>query len=379
MVDRKGFLERLGLIGGALALTGGPGWACGPGSERADEQQALLEAGPEPLRVLVLGGTGFIGPHQVEYALSRGHTLTLFNRGRTNTHLLPEVERLVGDRNGDLSALEGRDWDVVLDNSGYEPEQVRATAELLGPRVGRYLFVSTQSVYSDRSIVDQDETGAVGMEGVPSEEWDGYGPLKALCESAASEVLGDRLTVVRPPVIVGPGDRSDRFTYWILRVDRGGDVLAPGAPSDPVQFVDVRDVTGFMVRLVEDDTPGTFNATGPAEPLTFEGMLNTMRSVSGSDARFEWVDLEFMEDMGVRPFSDMPMWMPPEGRTAGFMRMNADRAKAVGLTYRPLEDTVADTLAWCGTEPPERWTDMRAGIPAERESELLAAWRERRG
>ena len=372
MVNRRSFLEQVGLAGGVIAVSGLGGWACG---SSASEEESAVASGPRPLRVLILGGTGFIGPHQVEYALSRGHTLTLFNRGRTNTHLFPDVERLVGDRAGDLTALEGRDWDVVLDNSGYQPEHVAATAELLAPRVGRYLFVSTQSVYSDRGIIDQDESGAVGMEGVPSEEWDGYGPLKALCESAAREVLGDRLTVVRPPVIVGPGDRSDRFTYWVLRTARGGDILAPGNPTDPVQFVDVRDVTGFMVRLLEADQAGTFNATGPAEPLTMSGMLDTMNEVAGAGGTFTWVDAAFLEEQGIRPFSDMPMWMPPVGRTAGFMRMNADRAKGAGLTYRPLSETVADTLAWCRSEPAERWDDMAAGISAERESEVLRAWR----
>ncbi len=375
MIDRRSFLERLGLRGGALMIAGPQGWACAPSSERG--AGAASSAPTEPLRMLILGGTGFIGPHQVEYALSRGHTVTLFNRGRTNTHLFPDVERLVGDRNGDLAALEGRDWDVVLDNSGYEPEQVRATAELLAPVVRRYLFVSTQSVYSDRSIVAQDETGATGMRGVPSEEWDGYGPLKALCETEARAVLGDRLTAVRPAVIVGPGDRSDRFTYWVVRVDRGGEVLAPGDPGDPVQFIDVRDVTEFMVHLVERDVAGTFNATGPADPLTFSEMLTTMRDVSDSDAKFTWIDRDFMQEQGVRAFADMPMWQNPTGRTAGFMRMSADRAKAAGLTYRPLAETVADTLAWTRTEPAERWEDMRAGITQEREAELLQAWRDR--
>ena len=198
---------------------------------------------------------------------SGGHTVTLFNRGRTNPHLFPGVEKLVGDRDGDLDALRGREWDAVLDNSGFEPLIVRDSAQLLSGSVGQYLFVSTQSVYAERSIIDQDESGAVGRPGIPEDQWEGYGPLKALCEREVQRALPGGSTIVRPPVIVGPGDASDRFTYWVDRVHRGGEVLAPGAPADPTQFIDVRDLTQWMVRCLENGVTGVYNATGPRAPL----------------------------------------------------------------------------------------------------------------
>ena len=329
------------------------------------------------LRILILGGTGFIGPHQVRHALSRGHTLTLFNRGRTNPHLFPDVEKLVGDRDGNLEALRGREWDVVLDNSGFEPRIVRDSAELLRDAVGQYLFVSTLAVYADRSIIDQDETGAVGIAGVPEDQWDGYGPLKALCDREVLAVFGERSTIVRPPVIVGPGDNSDRFTYWVERVDRGGEMLAPGGPDDPTQFIDVRDLTEWMIRCVEDGVTGIYNTTGPEAPLTMAGLLYGIRAVTGSPIRFTWVDAEFLDDHGVRPFSDMPVWYAPVGDKAGFMRMNAERARAEGLTYRPLAVTAAETLEWSKSRPADRRANLRAGLSAEREAEVLAAWHSR--
>ena len=326
------------------------------------------------LRRLILGGTGFIGPHQVRYALSRGHAVTLFNRGRTNTHLFPEVEKLVGDRDGNLERLEGRQWDVVLDNSGFEPRIVRDSARLLVDAVGQYLFVSTQSVYASRAIIDQDETGAVGREGVREDQWDGYGPLKALCEREVQRAFPGRSTIVRPPVIVGPGDGSDRFTYWVDRIERGGEVLAPGSPDDPTQFVDVRDITHWMVRCLENGVTGVYNGTGPLAPLSMAGMLYGIRAVTTSAVSFTWVDATFLREHDVRPFSNMPLWYPPVGRTAGFFRMNADRARAQGLTYRPLAETAADTLEWWRSEPLERRSEMRAGLSAAREAEILGAW-----
>ena len=369
-MDRRDFLgmssaAALGLGGLPLALKASP---ASSDSGHASEQPQRA------LRILILGGTGFIGPHQVRYALGRGHTVTLFNRGRTNTHLFPEVEKLVGDRDGKLEALNGRQWDVVLDNSGFEPRIVRDSARLLADTVGHYLFVSTQSVYASRAIIDQDETGAVGREGVPADQWDGYGPLKALCEREVQQAFPGRSTIVRPPVIVGPGDGSDRFTYWVDRIDRGGEVLAPGSPDDPTQFVDVRDVTHWMVRCLENGVAGVYNATGPLAPLGMAEMLYGIRAVTTSAVSFTWVDATFLSERGVRPFSHMPLWYPPVGRTAGFFRMNADRARAQGLTYRPLARTAADTLEWWQSESPDRRNSVRAGLCAAREAEVLAAW-----
>jgi 2'-hydroxyisoflavone reductase len=369
-INRRGFLgtsgavalglgllpDGLGALSGSVVRPGAPGSPSGT------------------LRILILGGTGFIGPHQVRYALSRGHTVTLFNRGRTNTHLFPNVEKLIGDRDGNLEALRGREWDVVLDNSGFEPRIVRDSAQLLKDAVRQYLFVSTQSVYASRAIIDQDETGAVGMEGVPESRWTGYGPLKALCEREVQQAFPGRATVVRPPVIVGPGDGSDRFTYWVDRIHRGGEVLAPGSPDDPTQFVDVRDLTHWMVRCLEDGVTGVYNATGPLGRLSMAGMLYGIRAVMAGEVSFTWVDAAFLAEHGVRPFSHMPLWQPPVGRTAGFMRMNAARAQEKGLTYRPLAVTAADTLEWWLAEPVERRSDMRAGLPAQREAEVLRAW-----
>lgn len=336
-----------------------------------------------PLRLLILGGTGFIGPHQVRYARERGHELTLFNRGRSEPQLFQEafrgVENLIGDRNGDLAALEGRTWDAVIDNSGYEPHQVRATAWLLESAVERYLFVSTQAVYADRSIIDQDESGEVGIRGIAPERWQGYGPLKALCERELTEVFGDRATIVRPSVIVGPGDRTDRYTYWVDRIDRGGDVLAPGDGHDPTQFIDVRDVTEFMVRLVEGDVPGVYNCNGPAGRLTVAGMLHSIRAVTTDPVRFVWVPTDFLLEQGVRPYTDLPLWQIPEGAYAGFFRMSNERAREAGLTYRPLATTAADTLAWWREQPAERRSSLRAGLSREEEGEILARWGERRG
>lgn len=377
-MDRRRFLGTS--TAAAVGLGALPGVPGGLGASTPAALGARPLASPRrALRVLILGGTGFIGPHQVRYALARGHTVTLFNRGRTNPHLFPEVEKLVGDRDGNLEALGGRRWDVVMDNSGFEPRIVRDSAELLADSVGRYLFVSTQSVYADRSIVDQDESGTVGQPELPVERWSGYGPLKALCEREVERVFPGRFTVVRPPVIVGPGDRSDRFTYWVDRIDRGGEVLAPGSPDDPTQFIDVRDLTHFMVRCLENGVTGVYNACGPGSPLSMSGMLYGIRAVTTSSVRFTWVDAGFLAERRVRPFSQMPLWYPPVGRRAGFFRMSAARAQARGLTYRPLAVTAADTLEWWKTQPAERRSELNAGLPAEREAEVLAAWHRQAG
>lgn len=367
-MDRRRFLSASAAAMGALHLGALAGCA-------AEGEANGVDRAPAPLRILILGGTGFIGPHQVRAVRERGHSLTLFNRGQSNPGLFPDVETLRGDRNGDLESLEGREWDAVIDNSGFEPAQVRLSAGVLRDSVKQYVFVSTQSVYSDRSIIGQDETGPVGQPGIPEQEWSGYGPLKALCERELYQAMPERATVVRPAVIVGPGDPSDRFTYWIHRVDLGGEILAPGLPGDPTQFIDVRDLSEWIVRLVENGTTGTFNGTGPREPLTVGRMLETIHSQTSTPAEFVWTSYDFLAEQGVRPFSDLPMWMVPQGPTAGFMRMSASRAWAAGLTYRPLATTVRDTLEWWRSRPEAERASLGAGLAPEREAELLRAWK----
>ncbi len=330
------------------------------------------------LRILVLGGTGFIGPHLVQHALDRGHTLTLFNRGRTNTHLFPEVEKLVGDRSNDLEALRGHTWDVVIDNSASRPTWVRASAQLLKDSANSYLFTSTRSVYSDFSEIGlNEETGKVfdhDLSMTDQEEELGYGPRKSLCERQAMRAFPDRTLIVRPGLIVGPGDQTDRFTYWPARIDRGGEVLAPGDPTNPVMFIDVRDLAEWYVHLVEQETLGVLNALGPEEPLSFERMLDGIQGVTTNPVSFTWANTDFLLEREVRPYSDMPLWMPARDDRVGFNRWDLSRPHAAGLKYRPLAVTARDTLVFHKSRPLERQQELRAGISAERETELLAEW-----
>jgi len=365
---RRDFIHTTIVAGGALSLG-----MLGCSSRRSGE----VRPAKNPLRILILGGTGFIGPHQVRYALQRGHTITLFNRGRTNPHLFPEVEKLRGDRNDDLTALEGREWDVVIDNPTMIPRWVRQSAGLLEDAAGQYLFISTLSVYSDNSIIDQDETGPLATINDPTvEEVTGatYGPLKVLCEQEAENAFPGRATIIRPGLIVGPGDPSDRFTYWPVRVDRGGEVLAPGEPSDPVQFIDARDLGEFVISTVENSHYGIYNATGPEEPLPMGDMLVGIREGLEADATFTWVDADFLDEHGVRPWSHMPVWFPLREGMEGFSRFDCSRALAKGLTFRPLAVTARDTLEWHKTRPEEQQSRMRTGLSAEREAEVLEAW-----
>ena len=331
--NRREFLKTTAAAAGAIGL-GLPGpLACAPG-----------DTGPSPLTILVLGGTGFIGPHMVRYAMSRGHTVTLFNRGRTNPHLFPELEKLVGDRDGDLAALEGRRFDAVIDNSGFVPRHVRDSAELLADS-GRYMFVSSISAYKDLAPDGITEDYEVGrLEDPTVEEVTGrtYGPLKALCEEAVQEVFGDRANIVRPGYIVGPGDPTDRWTYWPVRVSMGGDMLVPGTPDDPVQFIDARDLGSWMVGMLENEVEGVYNAIGPVEQLTMGSMLETCREVSGGEPVFHWVDADFIEEQNVF----FPIWNPTTGDFGGAHRVDISRAIAAGYTSRPVADTVRDTLEW---------------------------------
>lgn len=340
----------------------------------------LVPPAPRALRVLILGGTGFIGPHQVRYALARGHSVTLFNRGSNPGMFGPSVEELVGDRVDDLEALRGGEWDVVVDNSARLPRWVRDSAQLLQGSVGRYLFVSSISVYARNDIPGADETAEVqGFDqGDPldaTESTDAnYGALKAAAEREALQAFPGRALIVRPGLIVGPGDDTDRFTYWPARVHLGGEVLAPGTRHDPVQFIDVRDLTHWMIRLLEEGVTGTFNATGPHYPMHFLQLLSGVRAVTPAPVRFTWVDRGFLETRGVRPWSDLPVWIPSEGGAAGFMRRDISRALAAGLTFRPLAETARDTLDWWLAESEGRRMNPSAGLSLESEQEILAAW-----
>jgi 2'-hydroxyisoflavone reductase len=328
------------------------------------------------VEILIIGGTVFLGRALVEAALQRGHKLTLFNRGQSNPGLYPEVEQLRGDRKVELAALKGRRWDAAIDTCGYVPRVVRMSAELLADNVNHYTFVSTLSVYPDSVDAGADERAPIARlkdETIETVTGETYGPLKALCELAAERAMPGRVFVPRPGLIVGPYDPSDRFTYWPHRVAQGGEVLAPGRPGRPIQFIDVRDLAEWMIRMVEAKQTGIFNAIGPTPVATMGQLLETSKQVSGSDARFAWVREEFLAERQVAPWSDMPVWVPEgDPALAGFHSFANGKALYNGLSFRPLEETVRDTLAWDATRPAGE--PLRAGITREREVELLAAW-----
>ncbi len=335
-------------------------------------------------KILILGGTGFLGPRWWSWRRPRGHTLTLFNRGKTQPHLFPDVEKLHGDRDGDLKALEGRKWDAVIDTSGYVPRVVKASAELLAPNVGHYVFVSTISVYKDMSQSGIDESAPVAtVEDEKTEDVSKhYGALKALSEKAAEAAMPGRATIVRPGLIVGPGDPTDRFTYWPVRVARGGEVLAPGdgAGSGAVHR---REGPG-RVHPRPGGAPGDGGTSTPPARCRRSPCAGCWRPASRPTAGNAHLHLGVRRvprgEQKVRPWSDMPVWIPRSDKEAGGIgRVNTARALARGLTFRPLEDTARDTLAWFKTQPPERQEKLRAGLPAEREREVLAAWHQRAG
>jgi 2'-hydroxyisoflavone reductase len=356
-----------------------------------DAQGTPPTAAPKPLRILILGGTGFIGPYQVRYALTRSHALTLFNRGRRPQPWPAPVEELVGDRNtGDLKALAGREWDICIDNPTTLPFWVRDAGQVLKGKVRHYVFISTLSVYASDKDPGLDETaprapykGKDAMketqETLRADVEGLYGPLKALSEDEAERWFPGMTTVIRPGLIVGPGDESDRFTYWPVRLDRGGDVLAPGDGGDPVQLVDARDLAEWTIRVAEARTLGTFNAMGPAYELTMGDMLCGVRAATTSGARLVWVPADFLEQQKVTPWGDMPVWVPGAGDTAGFARRKNARAVAAGLTFRPVAQTALDTLAWFKGLPAERQAEPRAGLKADRERQVLEAWKAKRG
>jgi 2'-hydroxyisoflavone reductase len=327
------------------------------------------------MKILVFGGTVFLGRHIVEAALAGGHELTLFNRGQSNPDLFPDVPVIHGDRTADLSALESGRWDAVIDVAGYVPRVVRMSGELAARRAGHYTFISTISVFASFTERGMDESAPLGTLEDPATETVGaetYGPLKALCEQAAEAAMPQRTLVIRPGLIVGPHDPTDRFTYWPHRIAQGGEVLAPDNPKRETQVIDARDLAEWTVRMVEASATGTFNATGPAEPLTLNEVMHTSRIVSGATAQFTWVPEPFLKDAGVAPWMELPLWVGGmDGENAGFAAIDCRKAIAAGLTFRPLAVTVQDTLAWDATRTPG---PLKAGLTLEREAELLERW-----
>jgi 2'-hydroxyisoflavone reductase len=321
------------------------------------------------MRLLILGGTKFLGRHVVDAALARGHEVTIFTRGQTNPDLYPEgVEKLRGDRDGNLAALEGRTWDAVIDPSCYVPRIARMSAELLRDAVKRYIFISTISVYGDLSKPIDESTPLAELEDPTSEDiTKHYGALKVACERVFDEVYGERVTHVRAGLIVGPFDNTDRFTYWPRRLHQAGDVLVPGERNAPVQFVDARDLATFIILLAERGPGGPLNATGPVHPITMEETVTRMNNDVGNSATLHWVDSQFIIDAGIKPFTQLPLWMPGAD-LAGLMATDCSKAIAAGLTFRSLEETTADTLKWSLEAGPQRET-----LSPEKEAELLRA------
>lgn len=327
------------------------------------------------MKLLILGGTAFLGRHLVELALRRGHEVTLFNRGQRNPDLFPEIEQLRGDRNGHLDALRGRRWDAVIDTSGYIPRLVRDSATLLASAVEHYTFISSISVYapSGEQLTEASPVGQLKDEDVEEITGETYGPLKALCEQAAEAALPGRTLVLRPGLIVGPHDPSDRFTYWPVRMARGGEILAPDSPDLLVQVIDVRDLAEWNLRLVEARATGIYNATGPEKPLTMGEVLQSCQTAAGS--LLTWVSEEFLLAQKVGAFVEMPLWVPKQA--AGMMNVDVTKAVRAGLSFRPIADTARDTLAWAGSRPADyKW---RGGLAAEREVDLLKAWHAAQG
>lgn len=365
-IDRRQFISASLALAGLQAIPAAAGAATGPAARR--------------LRILMLGGTGFLGPHTVQFAIERGHEVTLFNRGRTNADLFPGLEKLVGNRDPEidagLTALEGRQWDAVIDTSGFVPRITAASSRLLADSVEHYLFVSTICQYDDWL-----EGPGFGTEARPRARLDDpasedvqshYCELKGYCEESIEAAMPGRVTNIRPGLIVGPRDGSDRFTYWPVRVERGGEVLAPGKPSDLTQYIDVRDLAAFIVHSLEEQLVGAYNVVRPAMP--FGELLDACRQVSDSDARLTWVPAAFLAEHEVRAWQELQMWVDGDGPMSGSLTWSADKALGDGLRIRPVAHTVRDTLAWFRSLPEERQATLRSGLAPAKEQAVLEAW-----
>jgi 2'-hydroxyisoflavone reductase len=357
-----------GLLGGAAVAGGLPAIA----TEKPEGTHG------RSLRILVLGGTGFIGPHMVGEALRRGHDVSLFNRGRSNDELFPDLETYIGDRDNKLDALKGHEWDAVIDNSGYVPRHVADSARLLSDAASHYLFISTISVYASFGVANDEDSplGTMPDESVEEVTGETYGPMKALCEQRAAQEFGaDRLTILRPTYICGPGDHTDRYTYWPVRTLRGGDMLWPGSPADPIQIIDVRDLATFTIDCIENRVFGTYNTVTPPNEFTMGDLLEDCAAVTAAEVSPVWVDNAFVSAHKLSEGRELPIWAAPDGDSARVALVSGARAYARGLRNRPTRETARDTVSWWKTLPAERTASLRAGLSPEREKELLAMWR----
>jgi 2'-hydroxyisoflavone reductase len=363
---RRNFIQTGAAAMGALGLGG---------LNHAAAAVKTTKKSSKPMRLLVLGGSGFLGPHMVQTALDRGHQVSIFNRGKTNPHLFPDIEKLKGDRDGDLESLRGRDWDAVIDNTGYIPRLVKDSADLLKGHVGRYLFTSTGSVYDlSQEAIDEDSK----LLDVPEPESEDvkkyYGELKVLCEQAVQERYGDAATILRPHIVAGPGDKSDRYTYWPVRIDQGGEMICPGDPLNPVQYIDVRDLSEFCLHLVEQDTPGVYNGAGPSySELSMQEFIYAVRGVTSSKVNFNWIDEAFLAEHGVELFG-YPLWISLNSDYRGLARVSNERSVAQGLELRPLAVTAHDTLEWFKSQDQARRDKLLLHL--ERDAAIIKAWKQ---
>lgn len=369
--DRREFLRYSAAAGALFALPGA--------AARAQDKSAAASAPQKKLNILVLGGTALIGPALVEYAQSRGHTVALFNRGKTNPQLFPDLEKLRGDRDpskGDgVKALEGRKFDVVFDDTGYYPRHVKASAELMAPNIGHYVYISSISCYAKNDVEGADESAELATMPDPTLEsmgknYEYYGSLKALCEQAAEAAMPGKTCVIRPGYIVGPGDTSNRFAYWPMRADKGGDFVAPGAPTDPVQIIDVRDLSEWMVHVAENKIIGRYNACGLEKKLEWGKVIEACVKNGSKPSKAHWASLEVLEKF---PNARFQIWAPYAGESKGFHTVSNAAAVKNGLRFRSIDTIVKDTLEWCKTLPEERQQAVFRGMTEELENEILAA------
>jgi len=363
--NRRRFLQA-SILGTAAVATGGL-------SQTATAKEGQKET-QQSMDMLILGGTGFIGPHMVREALRRGHNVSLFNRGKTNNEMFPDLKLYVGDRDGGLDVLKGNHWDAVIDNSGYVPRHVEDSARLLKSASSHYLYVSTISTYASFGVPNDENSplGKLDDETVEEVTGETYGPLKALCEKrVAAEIDVDELTILRPTYICGPGDKTDRYTYWPVRTARGGNMLWPGTPADDIQIIDVRDFANFTIDCLEQRMTGIYNTVTPVGSYTMGDLHDDSLAVSASDMNAIWVDSDFIDDHELA----IPIWASPQGDYSKVAMINGEKAVAAGLKNRPVRETARDALAWWKTLPEERTSAPRAGLDPSKEAEALAMWK----